>query len=92
MSEHIKIETETSDDEPVLYVFTNLKLAEAGNELYRSKESMEEGTPLAQALSVVHGITDLRIEGSDLVVTRDSASTWHAIIGDITSVLKEFFL
>jgi len=92
MSEYIKIEAETDDDESIMYVYTNQKLAEGTAEKYESVEAMEEGSPIAQALSLIQGIISLRIEAGDLAITRDPGSPWHSIEGDVSAVLKEFFL
>jgi hypothetical protein len=92
MSEYIEIETERSDDGHVMYFYTNLRLTEDGGESYESVEMMEEGSPIAQALSLVEGIVHLRIEDSELVITRDPEVPWHAIVADVSAVIKDFFL
>ncbi len=92
MSEYIEIETELSDDETTMYLYTNLPLAEDGRETYASLEAMEEGSPVAQALSVVEGIETLVIDGRNLTLTRDSDADWYAIVADVSAALKEFFL
>ena len=92
MSEYIDIETELSDDEQVLNVYTNLRLNEGEAEQYDSIEALEEGSPVAQALSVIEGITYLQIQGSDITVHRDDDAAWHVIISDISAALKDFFL
>jgi hypothetical protein len=92
MSEYIEIETEIGDDDVSIVISTNLKLAEEGIEEYDSAEAMEEGSPLAQSLSVVEGIVRLRIEAQDMIVTRDLQVPWHAIVADLLAALKDFFL
>ncbi|NKQ35953.1 MAG: hypothetical protein HF973_10115 [Chloroflexi bacterium] len=92
MSEYIEIEPELSDDETTMRLYTNLPLAEAGVETYASLEEMEEGSPVAQALSVVEGIETLVIDGRNLTLTRSPATDWYAIVADISAALKEFFL
>jgi hypothetical protein len=92
MSEYIEIETESSDDGRTMYFHTNLRLAVEGPETYASAEAMAEGSPLAQMLAVVEGITRLEITDSDMVVTRAREAPWHSIVADISAVLKEFFL
>ncbi len=92
MSEYIEIETELSDDEAAMRLYTNLPLAEEGVETYASLEEMEEGSPVAQALSVVEGIETLVINGCNLTVTRNPDADWYAIVADISAALKEFFL
>jgi len=92
MSEYIEIETELSDDNSTLIVYTNLLLNEGEVEQYHSQEELEEGSPVAQALAVIEGIRFLQIEGSDLTVQRDPNTPWHSIISDISAALKDFFL
>jgi hypothetical protein len=53
---------------------------------------MEEGSPLAQTLAMIPGLTRLRIAGQELVVWREPDVPWYALIEDITAVLKDFFL
>lgn len=93
MSEYIEIETELSDDGHSMYFYTNLALTEENTvEEYNGRSQMEEGSPVAQALSVIEGITHLRLEGSDMTVTCEPGAPWHAIVADITAALKDFFL
>ena len=53
---------------------------------------MELGSPLAQALSAVDGLRNIRLEDDELFVQRDPDAGWHGVIDDITAVLKDFFL
>jgi hypothetical protein len=92
MSEYIEIETEVSDDDSTLTVYTNLRLNDGEAEKYYSSEELEEGSPVAQALAVIEGIAYLQIEGSDLTVQREPDTPWHIIISDISAALKDFFL
>jgi hypothetical protein len=92
MSEYIEIETEVSDDGRVMYFRTNLKVTDAGMEEYESAEAMAEGSPVAQALSFIEGITHLRLEGNDLSVARDPDIPWYTIVADVSAALKDFFL
>ena len=92
MSEYIEIETELSDDERTLYVYTNLRLNDGEVEQYHSSKELEEGSPVAQAVAICEGITYLKIEGSDLTVQCDPDAAWHVIISDISASLKDFFL
>lgn len=92
MSEYIEIETEASDDGKRIIVYTNLRLAEGDVENYNSRESLEEGSPVAHALAMIDGIARLRIEDSDLFITRDPDVEWHIIVEDISTALKDFFL
>lgn len=92
MSEYIEIESELSDDETAVYLFTNLALTDQNLEEYQSRSEMEEGSPLAQALAVVEGINSLSIEGQELTITRAPDWEWHMIINDVTAIIKDFFL
>lgn len=92
MSEYIEIETEFSDDDSTLIVYTNLRLNDGEIEQYHSSEELEEGSPVAQALAVIEGISFLQIKGSDLTVRREQDTPWHLIISDISAALKDFFL
>lgn len=92
MSEYIEIETEISDDNSSLTVYTNLRLNDGEPEPYHSNEALEEGSPVAQALAFIEGITYLQIQGSNLTVRRDPDTPWHIIISDISAALKDFFL
>lgn len=92
MSEYIEIDTEISEDETEMYIYTNLPLAENETERYTSPAAMEEGSPVAQALAVIEGIETLEINGRNLTLTRSPDADWYAIAADISAALKEFFL
>ncbi|MCP4417744.1 MAG: hypothetical protein GY805_14060 [Chloroflexi bacterium] len=92
MSEYIEIETELSDDGSTLNVYTNLKLNEGDIEQYQSAKELEEGSPVAQTLSIIEGIKFLQIQGGEIAVRREQDAAWHAIISDISAALKDFFL
>ena len=92
MSEYIEIETEVSDDGKRIFVYTNLRLAEGEVEDYSSRESLDEGSPVAQALAMIDGIAQLRIEDSDLTITREPDVEWTIIVEDLSAALKDFFL
>lgn len=92
MSEYIEIESEITDDPAVMQIHTNLPLAVGEAEVYRSREEMEEGSAVAQALSFIDGIEHLEIDGRQLAVTRDLEVPWHVIVAEVTAVLKDFFL
>jgi len=91
MSEYIEIEAEIGDDGR-LYISTNLPLSEGEPETYDSVEAMEEGSPVAQALSVVEGISLLHISHNDLVIEAEAEVGVHVIVAEVTAVLKDFFL
>lgn len=92
MSEYIEIESETSDDGEKIFVYTNLSLADGGFEEYNSREALEEGSPVAQTLAMIDGIAHLRIEDSDLIITRETDVEWYLIVEDVSAALKDFFL
>jgi hypothetical protein len=92
MSEYIEISTEEGDDADSLYIFTNLRLTDGEVEEYDSTDEMELGSPLSQALSVVSGLRYIRLDNDELFVQRQPDADWHAIIEDISAVLKDFFL
>jgi len=91
MSEYIEIETELDDG--VIVFTTNLSLtAEGREETYDSAEALEEGSPVAQALSLVPGIAALTMRGGHLTLTPAPDADDHALAADVTAALKEFFL
>jgi hypothetical protein len=92
MSEYIESEYEISENGREAYVSTNLMLAQGPAEAYGSAEAMSEGTPLAQALAQVEGISGLRIERQDLIIYADGSVPWHTVLSDVSRVLKDFYL
>ena len=92
MSEYIEIETEFGDDGRSLFVTTNLSLTLGAIETYDSLAEMEEGSPLAQAMSVINGINHLTIHEHTLTLVREPDAPWHHLVADLTAVLKDFFL
>lgn len=92
MSEYIEIEADIGDNGEIVF-HTNLRLATAGrSETYDTAAALEEGSPVAQALSAVHGIATVTMNGGRLTVTTQPDADWHAIIADVTAALKDFFL
>lgn len=92
MSEYIEIETETGDDGMILF-HTNLALtAEGREEVYETRAALDEGSPVAQALSVVAGIEAATMSGGELAVAASPETDWHTLIADVTAALKDFFL
>lgn len=92
MSEYIEIDAELSDDGQRVFVYTNLLLVDDSFEEYNSREALEEGSPVAQALAMIDGIVHLRIEDSDLVITKEPDVEWYLIVEDVSAALKDFFL
>ena len=91
MSEYIEIEAELDDG--VLVFTTNLPLtADGREESYDSTAALEEGSPVAQALSLVPGIATLTMRGGQLLLTPAPDADDHGLIADVTAALKEFFL
>jgi hypothetical protein len=92
MSEYIEIDAEMGEDGVIIFT-TNLPLtAEGREETYGSAEAMEEGSPVAQALSLVPGIATLTLSGSHITLLAETDTDWHALVADVTAALKEFFL
>jgi hypothetical protein len=92
MSEYMEIETEIEDDGLTMHIRTNLKLAEGTPEEYDSRDALEEGSPVAQALAMIDGIAYLTIDGKNMTLVRDPEAPWHSLVSDISSALKDFFL
>jgi hypothetical protein len=92
MSEYIAVDVEQDDDPDVMRLITNLALAPDGPESYPDRESGESGSPLAQILFEIEGLAALDIAGKTLIARRTPETEWPALIDDITSALKEFFL
>jgi hypothetical protein len=92
MTEYIRIEFELAPNAEIMHFRTNVRLAEEGDEVYKTPEAMEEGSALAQALATVEGLFSMSISEYDLFITRDPATPWHIITNEVTAALKEFFL
>jgi hypothetical protein len=99
MSEYIEIQPEATGDPHTMRLITNLTLAEDGGngygeqvERYSSPKEREEGSPLAQTLAYVEGISQLHIDGNQLTVVRHPDTDWHIIIADISAAIRDFFL
>jgi hypothetical protein len=91
MSEYMEIEEEETEDINVMIFHTNLPLAD-GVETYDSLDSMEQGSPVANALAVIEGIASAELEDTMLTVRRQDFYDWYAIAADVSAVLKDFFL
>lgn len=92
MSEYISIEPEYTDDPDAVRIVTNLDLAPDGPERYPTRAAGEEGSALAQCLFEIEVIRALEISGGTLTVWREPDTEWHALIDEISTALKEFFL
>ena len=92
MSEYIEIDAELDDDGAIVFA-TNLSLtAEGRAEQYASAAALEEGSPVAQALSLVPGIASLTMRGGQIILTPAPDADFHSLVADVTAALKEFFL
>ncbi|MDA0243239.1 MAG: hypothetical protein OT477_07470 [Chloroflexi bacterium] len=95
MSEYMEFEVELDEDDPtVVYMTTNLRLTVDGiTETYGSPEEMMVGSAVAQALgAAVIGLRQLTITPHALTLGRDLETAEHALVADVSAVLKDFFL
>ncbi len=92
MSEYITIDVELTEDPQIVIIHTNLNLAPAGDEHYPDAASGQAGSPLAQAIFAIDGITALTITGGDLMVTRSPEMELFLLVDEIDAALKDFFL
>ncbi len=92
MSEYIEIESELSDDGRTIYIVTNLPLADDSPEQYDSAAALAEGSPVAQTLAVIEGMTGVSIDAGDITISREPDADWHVIVADVSAALKDFFL
>lgn len=92
MSEYIELEPEETDDPHILIIESNIRLTMEELEEYDSADSMQEGSPLAQALAIIPGIAYLQIEPDALTITRDPDVEWYTITEDIKAAIVDFFL
>lgn len=92
MSEYIEIEADLGDNRIIL-VQTNLQLTpEGAEEIYHSTAEIEEGSPVAQALSAIVGIESLTMRNGEMLIATHPEADWHAVIAEVTAALKDFFL
>lgn len=92
MSEYIEIDAELVDG-GIILIHTNLKLtAEGASEQYASAADLEEGSPVANALSSIEGIDTLAMNDGEIIITAAPDADWHTIIADVSAALKDFFL
>lgn len=92
MSEYIDIQTDSGDEPHTLIFMTNVLLAEGEPERYDSVTALEEGSPLAQALAVVPGLHQVRLDSREMVVTYHPDVPQHIIVADVSAVIRDFFL
>jgi Scaffold protein Nfu/NifU N terminal len=93
MSEYVTVETRLTEDPHILEILTNQRLTPGEDEVYRTFEEGDEGSPIAQMLfNGVRGILALTISDSTLVITRDSDVPWEEIADEVRDALRDFFL
>lgn len=93
MSEYVVVESRASDDPDLLDIVTNQRLAPEGDEIYRSFEEGDAGSPIAQMLfSGVHGLRALAIRDQTMTLTRDPNVPWEEIVDEVRDALRDFFL
>lgn len=93
MSEYFTIEMQFTDDPDVVEIITSEILTDQDEEVYRTREEGEFGSPVAQVLFFgVDGIRALTIVDDTLIVRRDPAVAWEVMIDEIRDVLRDFFL
>jgi hypothetical protein len=92
MSEYVDIQADSGDEPDTIIFTTNVLLAEGEPERYDSVSALEEGSPLAQALAVVPGLHQVRLDAREMVVAHDPDVPQHVIVADISAVIRDFFL
>ena len=93
MSEYVTVETRLTEDPNILEILTNQCLTPGEDEVYRTFEEGDEGSPIAQMLfNGVRGIHALTISDTSLVITRDSDVPWEEIADEVRDALRDFFL
>lgn len=93
MSEYVTVETRATSNPDVIEIMTNMTLTESAEEVYRSFEEGDQGSPLAQMLfNAVPGIEGLVITPHTLAVIRKPDVPWETIVDDVRDALRDFFL
>ncbi len=93
MSEYVTVETRATSNPDVMEIITNQMLTETGEEIYNSFEEGDQGSPIAQMLfNGVDGIAGLVITRHTLVIIRQPAVPWEAIVDEVRDALRDFFL
>lgn len=93
MSEYVTVETRAAGSPDVIEIITNQTLTEADEEIYRSFEEGDQGSPLAQMLfNGVDGIEALTITRHILTITRRPDVPWETLVDDVRDALRDFFL
>ncbi len=92
MSEYFAFEVEPTEHPNCLFLGSNLSLASNGREEYSSRDEGGLGSPLAQTLFSIPGLVALSIEDRRLILWREPDVEWYALVNDVTSAIKDFFL
>lgn len=93
MSEYVTIEVEYTDNPNVTDLFINQTLTLEDEEIYKSPEAGEVGSPIAQMLFIaVDGIARLTITEDCLTITREPDVPWESIIDEVRDALRDWFL
>jgi hypothetical protein len=94
MSEYIRVDVEALDDPNSMKLITNLNLTPGGPESYANRDEGDEGSPLAQTLFAINGLAALDMDSGIMILQRDPSADieWPALIDEITTALKDFFL
>lgn len=93
MSEYVVIEADPTDDPDIYELQVNQALTQAEREHYATPADGEAGSPIAQALfTAVDGLRELTIFPDMLLVRRDPATPWEALLDDVRDALRDFFL
>ncbi len=93
MSEYVTVESEPGEEPDLIEIYTNQRLATAGDEHYAGPAQGETGSTLAQTLyDNVPGIGELGISGDSLLIRRLPDYTQEEIVDAVRAALRDFFL
>lgn len=93
MSEYVTIEVEYTNNPNVADLFINQTLTLEDEEVYKSPEQGEIGSPIAQMLFIaVDGIARLTITEDCLTITREPDVPWESIIDEVRDALRDWYL
>jgi hypothetical protein len=93
MSEYFSLTAELTDDTDVMEITTSETLTHEPEEIYRTPEEGQIGSPIAQTLfHAASGIQALSIIEDTLIVQRAPGIVWEVLIDDIRDALRDFFL
>ena len=93
MPEYVTIEVEYTDNPNVADLFINQTLTLEDEEVYKSPEQGEIGSPIAQMLFIaVDGIARLTITEDCLTITREPDVPWESIIDEVRDALRDWYL